>query len=118
MAESLKKKAWTRNVAARGLTKRLAADWEKASKGHLRRLIVIHQVRHGELDEGDNLPASVKPLVDGCKTYLKRGNKPIYGAGLIWDDNPIHCQVITSQVRVGFSVPCKTVIRVERFDAN
>jgi len=86
-----------------------------AQTGHPQRLISIHQLRHGELDD-DNLFTSVKPIVDGCKTRLRRSGLNIYGGGLIWNDNPKHCRILTSQARVPLSEPCKTIIRVERFD--
>jgi hypothetical protein len=115
IAQSLKMKLWTQNVIAWGQTKRINAGWEIAKIGHQPRIITIHQRRHGELDE-DNLYSSVKPLIDGCKTYIRRNKKHVYGAGLIWNDNPKHCHPVVTQERIALVLPTSTIIRVERFD--
>lgn len=115
MAQHNKMKEWTTNVTLWGALQRRRANWQVAEESHPQRLVSIHQLRHGVLDD-DNLFSSVKPLVDGCKTKLRRKRQNVWGAGLIWNDNPRHCRIEVTQERVAFKVPCKTIIRVERFD--
>lgn len=100
-----------------GRIKRTEAGWEIANPTDSVRIVSIHQRRHGILDT-DNLYASVKPILDGCKTKLRRKKKDVQGAGLIWDDRPQYCQVQVSQERVPYAIPCSTIISIERFDLD
>lgn len=106
---------WTDLVVFWGRVKRVGAGWELASEGHSQRHISIHQIRHGLLDD-DNLFSSVKPLLDGCKTFLRRKKQTVYGSGLIWNDNPRYCHLGVTQEKVTYRIPCRVIIRVERFD--
>lgn len=115
IAQSEKMKEWTRITRDWGLVKRLAAHWPAAETGHQQRLVSIYQYRHGELDD-DNLFTSVKPIVDGLKAKLRRRGQSVFGAGLIWNDNPKHCHTLVEQEVVSLLLPTHTVIRVERFD--
>lgn len=115
IAQHEKMKEWTENVIFWGRIRRVQANWPVAEEAHPQRLISIHQLRHGELDD-DNLFTSVKPLVDGCKTYLRRQRQRVNGAGLIWNDNPRHCRIVVTQERVSLKLPTQTIIKVERSD--
>lgn len=115
IAQHIKMRNWTQNVAAWGMVKRKSAGWIVACQGHPQRIVTIHQYRYGELDD-DNLFSSVKPLVDGCKTLLRRKGKSVFGAGLIWNDNPKHCHIVAGQETIERHLSTRTIIRVERFD--
>lgn len=110
-----RQKDWMDQVICWGHIARRAAGWDVAQEGHEQRLISIYQYRHGILDD-DNLFSSVKPLLDGCKTHIRRKKKTVFGNGLIWNDNPKHCRLSVEQERVSNAAPCRTVIRVERSD--
>jgi hypothetical protein len=115
IVQHVQMKEWTQNVIFWGAIQRGKAGWPRAMEPHPQRTVTIHQLRHGELDD-DNLFSSIKPLIDGCKSNLRRKGKAVLGAGLIWNDNPRHCHILASQERIPMSQPCKTIIRVERFD--
>jgi hypothetical protein len=115
MAQSKKMKIWTENTLNWASTRRIQAGWEIAQIDHPQRTLTIHQLRHGVLDD-DNLYSSVKPIVDGCKSYLRRSGKTIIAGGLVYNDNPKHCHIEVTQERVPFKVRCQTLIKVERFD--
>lgn len=108
-------KDWTDKVIIWGHTARRSVGWELAQEGHKPRWVRIHQYRHGILDD-DNLFTSIKPLLDGCKTHIRRKKQTTFGSGLIWNDNPRHCQLEVTQERVSLNEPCRVVIKVERID--
>jgi hypothetical protein len=115
IAQHKKMSQWTENVRLWGNVERVNAGWERADKYDPPRLVSIHQQRHGLLDEGDNLPASVKPIIDGLKLRSRRQGQSIYGAGLIYDDDPFHYKLESlTQERVPYKVPTSTTIRVTR----
>lgn len=89
-----KKKEWLEDTIILGRMARIKAGCAVAEKGHDPRILRIHQLRTRFLDK-DGLYISAKPIVDGLKTKLRKkidGKMTSYeGAGLIFNDNPDHC---------------------------
>jgi hypothetical protein len=89
-----KKREWLESTTILARVARVKAGIPIAEKGHSLRIIQIHQIRTRLLDK-DGLYVSCKPIVDGLKSELKRKVEKkfvtVSGAGLIFNDNPSHC---------------------------
>lgn len=117
IAQHKKKSFWTDKVIYLGQVHRTKSGWQSATYGHSQRLVTIRQYRYGILDD-DNLFASVKPLLDGLKSFIRRRGKVTAGAGLIWNDNPRHCRLAVEQTRIAYPNPGYVFITVERNEAG
>ena len=95
MALYAQKKEWLETTIILGRIARVKAGALVAEKGHSLRTALVFQKRVRLLDK-DGLYVSCKPLIDGCKSYLRHkidGKFEKYiGAGLFYDDNPAHLE--------------------------
>lgn len=102
MALYSQKKEWLDTASILGRQARILAKVEVAIRGHPRRNIFIRMLRKRTLDK-DGSYSACKPIIDGLKTILKRrkSNSKSFeeyeGAGLIFDDNPIHADWTVEQ---------------------
>ena len=116
MALYAKKKEWLETTIILGRMARNSAGVPIAIFGHPLRYISITQYRIRFLDK-DGLFISGKPIVDGLKTELRRKVGKTFekypGAGLIFDDDPTHCDwdvkqekaTGTPQIKIRIEIP-------------
>lgn len=110
-----KKKVWLETTIILGGMARIKAGCPVAEKGHDPRTLHIHQIRTRLLDK-DGLYISAKPIVDGLKTELRKKVEKKFvkyeGAGLIFNDNPDHCDWEVTQEKAD-GRDQKTFIEIE-----
>jgi len=98
------KDEWVRSTTILGRVARVKAGRDVAEKGHPLRMVHLHQIRTRLLDK-DGLFISNKPIVDGLKTWLRRKVDgeftQVPGAGLIFNDDPKHCDWNCTQELAG-----------------
>ena len=117
-AKSQKMAQWQQDVAINGNRARRIQEAPVCTEEDAKRKVLIHQDRHGFLDE-DGLNSSVKPIIDGLRRRIRKGANIASGnyyyrpgAFLLWDDSPRYIsKIVLTQEKIPLAeMPMITVV--------